>query len=855
MRLAFALFFSFCLFNGQSQSNLDVVNYSGLNKKFLAHLVKLKVDSYRLEKKLPKLNSDSLLILPACDQSDYMSAQNKLTHFQERGAKHDPQRRFEFYEINHVIAGENVQYIPINTLLKVDYQKDLINVRTYDDLATVIAKGWRYSKPHYANILTPEFSLTAVCIELNQETETLWATQVFGQLNGPHPETTTNASFPYETILVDSKKKSKKRVKELKEQKKFSYGVKAPKSFEDCPRELNNKLDLSNFKLQVTRNKVLLCVYDLNKIKRLFPNNKDGLAVELIGFSNAFGCNEYQEKPNRRNGLSMLDGQLLKPVYRNNILKQIAQLEEENRQRKKVRGEKRCNFIELGDTPPELSGVPIDARLFYVKDKNLCTQIQFFGYCGKPLDFKPNKLPLQFNLPKSNFKPLADTFNMVVDVRFKKSSATIENDQIDTLIEQMKSNELEIKRITIDAFASIEGTKENNEKLFDNRTKELVNRLSKFQNRKIEWEVSATENWDLFYDQIIGTKWFYLNSLSRSKIRAAINDSANQVELEPLFAEQRIAHISFVVIPEMNKRWTFKLAKTEWLELISQLDPIQVDNDIVQRLELLQLFFYFSYPNQPEPAKKWIKQLYVAGNSSKTSLLRYRQLMFHAVQEGINNPIVSVEQLKQMNRSLGLNEIDYNIKSIIAQNAHLFDEKTKIPLIKSLLIQAETDGASAQVFQDLELWYHIEMAKLVFGSQEKKNMDKAANSLQYVREFYITQESTAKDSVDLAEFMILFDELDWATELLKPIAFDTNENAYRLPALKLYLRNCMQHDLEGRETEMQLVVYNAYEQLGQSIWCRLFFTPCPVPYRVFDYAPLRTLYCEACKSLIKEVAD
>lgn len=830
------------------------LDYNDLNTSYLEHLVKVRIDEFRTKKGLPKLKSDSLLIDPATDHTEWMKANNKLSHFQERGEKHNPQRRFEYYEINHVLAGENVEFIPINSLLKVTYQKELVELKTYDDLARAIALGWKHSKPHYANIISKDFTITAIAIRVDNKNERIWATQVFGKVIGSHPLTKTNQSFPYESMDV-VKKKSPKKSKPLKPVVKYNYGIKKPVSFNECPRELNNKLDLSNLKLQVTRDKVLLCVYDLNKIKRLFSRGKDGLAVELISFSNAFGCGTYAEVPNRRNGLSNIDGLLLKPVYRNNLLKQIAQLEEENRQRKKEKGEQRCNYIELGNTPVHLSGKPMEARLYFVQNKVLCTQIQFFGYCGELLRFKPKELPLRFNLPAKEYVPQSDTFELKLSVAFEKGSTEINSLAIDSLIEQIKGKELEVKSVQIEAFASIEGTVENNQTLFENRTKQLINRLNKFQNRRIEWTVNATENWPLFYDQIIGTKWFYLNSLSRAKIRNEVNKPINLAELEPLLAKQRIAEIKIIVVPELNNKWKFKLAQNEWNKLITTSNFQNVSEETVVNLENLQLYFYNSYENQPESAQQWIQSIYVPGYSKKISLLRYRYFMFQIQINGVAEPIETVEQFKKLNSTLQSSEVDYNIKSIIAANAEMFDEKTKIPLIKSLLKQAEMEGVESSLFQELELWYHIEMANLVFGSQNKKGRNKSEPSLGHIREQYLSAQSTSMDSITLASYFILFEKFDWATELLKPIAFDSLANENKATALELYLRHCISTDLEGRKTEMQFTVLNAFEELGQRKWCRLFFTPCAVPYEVFDYPTLRSLYCEACQEFITVIPD
>jgi hypothetical protein len=401
----------------------------------------------------------------------------------------------------------------------------------------------------------------------------------------------------------------------------------------------------------------------------------------------------------------------------------------------------------------------------------------------------------------------------------------------------------------------VEGTQENNQDLFENRTKELILRLKKFQQREIIWSVKATENWSMFYDQIIGTDWFYLNSLSESKIRTTVNDPKNQIKLEPLLSAQRTAEIRIVVVPKLNDKWIFTLAQSEWNSLISATNFQSISQEKIENLEVLQNFFYSNFNVYSSIKQQWIMSIYVSGYSKKTSLLRYRQLLFQIKNNSIYDPIKTVELLKKLNRDIQSSEVDYNTKSIIATNAEFFDEKTKIPLIKSLMKQVEKDDLIGNIYGELELWYHVEMANLVFGSQNKKGRSKAEYSLAFIREFYITASSTTMDSINLAEFFMLFDKEEWAIQLIKPIAFDSVSNAFQKVALDLYLRNYMSADLEGRNTEIQLTVLNAYEELGQRKWCRLFFTPCAVSYAVFEYPMLRSLYCEACKEFVTSSAD
>lgn len=830
-------------FGAKAQHSSELLNYESLNIAYLEQLVKQRIDSFRVEKGIEPLRNDSLLLRAAKQHSNYMKGKNKLTHFQEKGPKHDPQKRFEYFKINHVLAGENVAFIPINTLLLVDYAEDAIKIRTYADLAEAIALNWRYSKPHYSNILTTAFEVTAISIQIDLNSNSLWATQVFGQVLGPHEYTKGTSSFPYDELLPTQKKKVLKPAPDLKTKTKYAYRLKHPDSHLDCPRELNNKIDVSNLKLQIIRDEVVLCVYDLNKIKRLFIEKKDGLVVELIDFENSVSCTGINaQKANTRNGLGRIDGELLKPVYRNEILKQIELLEEQNRKRKSARNEVRCNYLVLGNVTLERLKRPVKAKLYFVNDGNLCTEIEFFGFCGKLLDFKPSNMPLRFDLKPSNYKPLSDTLLEVISVNFEKGNTTFNHAGYDDLLKQIEKKEVMVKRIHIDANASVEGTEKENELLTQKRAVALSKTLSQYQNKSVLWTVSSKENWDLFFKQIRGTKWAYLSSWSKEKIRRTINDSSHLQELEPFFSKQRAAKLQLTLVPVMNDSWKFRMAKSEWLKIWSQQSGI-MEQETVDHLLEIQSFFYNNYHNCSEEEKNFIdQQAHVDVKGKEMTLLTYRSLMWKLKKGTDIEPILVVDRLKRINRVLLSEEVDYNIKAIIAKHAEAFDEKMKLPLIRSLLNQAEQGGGDQKTIHELQMWYHIEVASLVFGSQNKKGMRKAEASLNFIREFYISDHSGVEDSIDLAEFFILFGKSEWASALLRPLAFKKQNRT----ALELYLRNCVEKDYEGRVEELRVITAEAFNILGEKTWCRMFYTPCSIPYYVLDYPPLYTLYCSAC---------
>lgn len=182
----------------KSQNAQEPVDFDKLNTSFLEHLTKMKIDELRRQKRLKPLRNDSILFLAAQNHSAYMSAHNKLSHFQkDNKALEDPQLRIEFYGAVNVFAGENVLYFPTGASVNVKYQKEPIAPKTYEEYAQALAQGWKHSKPHYSNIISKDYIITGLSITYDAKSEQLWATQVFGQVLGAYQFTDHSGIFPF----------------------------------------------------------------------------------------------------------------------------------------------------------------------------------------------------------------------------------------------------------------------------------------------------------------------------------------------------------------------------------------------------------------------------------------------------------------------------------------------------------------------------------------------------------------------------------------------------------------------------------------------------------------------------------
>ncbi|MGB0404111.1 MAG: CAP domain-containing protein [Salibacteraceae bacterium] len=825
-----------------SKSNVNI----NIDIELLEQLVFEEINSFRVKNKIPILLPDSILYEASKNHASYLSRKEKLTHYQkEHKSLKDPQLRIEFFGAHDFKSGENILAFPFGVPVKLENGK-VIEPKTYEEYAKELALTWWNSKPHKANILTADFRLSAISIHFNNLDSTLYGVQVFGSPFGEYEYVFSEKTFPYSTIPDEKKKKSFEPI-EIAFIDKYQYGLKSPEKFSDCPPSLKRKWHSVEGSLTITRDKMLLCIYDLREFSALFKNKKDGLSVELISFENQYQCSGLtEETASLRNGMSLFDGVLYKPIYRNEILKQVEELQEKARKQKKKQGERSCNYIVLGDTPEGFSNYPYQAKLHFVRDKKLCNQIQFNLYCGELLVYSPNNIQLKYSTDCKPYVPLSKEMLLDFTVAFEQNSTSFNSADLQQVIDQLKDKEYVVKEISIDAFASVEGTQANNEALFNKRAEVLVKALEANQNGRIKYQLKSRENWELFYDQIDTTEFYQMKVWEKSRIKEWLSDPSNAKYMTDFLNDQRKAIITMTILPIQNLKWKQLLAESEWNRLIAKPNKENVD---FEQLEIIQCYLQ-NMSNEgssivdPKTLNVPVERDYL--------LLAYRAKMFNVINGSVYDPNVMVEWLKAVNKKLHLREADYNIKAIIANHSSEFKSKEKIHLIRSLITELKLQKTEKALVQDLELWYHIEMANLAYNAHKSDFALKSEVSLKHIKRNYLRNDSTVERRLELANFFIAFEKFEWAKELLLPLV---NQEKPNKAAFKLYLSHCLQYEMENFPSTYAAEVVRAYDVFNEKEWCRLFIGPCKISINALSWPSLKSLYCESCSSLIQSKAD
>ncbi len=139
-------------------------------------------------------------------------------------------------------------------------------------------------------------------------------------------------------------------------------------------------------------------------------------------------------------------------------------------------------------------------------------------------------------------------FKKEFEIYFDRNSSIVDPDLLQPVIQFLENNKYSIMNASVQGYASVEGPKENNYKLQQRRAELMIRILQEHNEDEISLDtVIATENWDMFFDQVKDSPFQYLDSLSRDSLRILLKDSLLLVKLEPLLKKERKAVLSLTL--------------------------------------------------------------------------------------------------------------------------------------------------------------------------------------------------------------------------------------------------------------------------------------------------------------------
>lgn len=855
-----------------------------VNLLYLNHLVKTGVDSVRKLHGLKPLANDSTLFAAAQDHTDYLNRTNKLGHFQEDvPGMHAPTDRVNHYGGSDFSVGENVlmNYAHTPVTSKHDPKAPPHTNETYGQLAADMVSQWVHSPPHYKNMITPEYEFTGVATSYNPAGNSFRAVQVFGLLPYYQAPVTDTITFPY-AFSAPPVVSSFDQVSHTPHSEVHAWGLRAPEdSATTCADCWSEEFSPGTTKIEVKNGNVIFTTKQTAIMERLLNNKKDGMALEVVSYK-PYDCGnpQYYEKPSRRNRQCLFSGRVLKPLYRkrlkrgfrkkekHNFVERLkeshAGMQTANNFRGKMRAihdafvypfESEIYSISLGKLPKDLSGY-YEVNIVLIQKGQVCRVLHFTDYCGQDWDVQsPVADVAQFH---------TDTFRMESKLRaydfripFGQNKYEYMYSDIRPFLDSLGASAFTVLGAQIDAFASVEGSEEINDRLQQQRAASIISAMQGVQKDTIAVKITTTENWKLFDEQVKTVPAFAVfKGKSHEQVKQMLADTVLAHKLEPWLAKERAAYIHLQVRidykPDTSCGWLvprLRLYTDSAQHAVREhLRPVFLDS-----LADLQAWYYRGLAKQEAdtnclysieyPAKPpfdtlaynwaWMKHQFLAApDTQRTDLIFYNEC----------TNIMNTAEKSQPYWPAVYAMAKYEVKYWTPAGSFSNDPDRIYKWIEWM--ENAVPDSMVERLSLLRLSWHYKAVDY-YEAKGKSQEAKVIRSLGVIAEYW-QDPVRANDSIALvlSNFILHHGYPGWAYMVLAPAALKENP---RHDVLMQFLKLSYQHKDESPGfAEYAALLTRARSYLSHEEWCSLFVGPCNISFQLWDSEAMRNLYCEEC---------
>ncbi len=607
-----------------------------------------------------------------------------------------------------------------------------------------------------------------------------------------------------------------------------NFGIKIPKDYyqqqQECTRIrtiFQNKPKEIGFSVHRDHKNTLYLNFNNKKwFQNLFENPYDGIAVDIVN-KKQFACNAGPIEKQIR-------GQLLKPVYTNILKRSIETVQQGYYQ------------VKLGQLPERLTNQELEFNMVFLSNRNLCRyqttyNIQSYNYqlldMGMYLDSiaydnASATLTTQEGIQR-RYKTLEFT------VPFKKNKATFSSQDIKPVYDSLRLTDFNIKKIEILAYSSIEGTLENNSALQKKRSESIINALQSFQKPTIQTDISTSENWVEFLNDISDTEYDNLKSLTKKEIKEKVNNGLEE-NLEVYLKNHRKALIKLY----LDKIDSYASLSGE--TLVMKINDALSNDNLTQAEKLQNSLFHKMKSKEVSPELLYEldipKQKKFVDFFNSTSAFRY--------ELDRNNLLSAYYEFQEINKWAPDNKkVAYNMLALKLRINHSFksipEEGNLVQKIKGL----EKLGIDKSLVDRMMVNYHITKSELLLreGLYEEKD-----ESVAYILETYKKFELSDADYLSLAQYLTYYFDRETAIALLQNKVDDIN---VKEKLLFYYLNLTIIDDNLVEKPAYRKIMLNAIAK-DKKRFCKLFDPNLDggVTFQLLDNPFLKRTYCENCSN-------
>ncbi len=553
-------------------------------------------------------------------------------------------------------------------------------------------------------------------------------------------------------------------------------------------------------------------------LKRLVQHPDDGIAIDVVS-KDRYRCNETLEE-------KQIKGVLLKPLYGNRVTDAL-----------KPHGTNLYRLL-VGRLTPDQMQKELEYNILFLSQKRLCRYQVIYNLASYPWDLLDmgmylDTITYQNQAIQNKGKDyILKHKTITFKVPFEKNKSTYSATDIKPLYDSLRLTDYTIQTIQIKGYSSVEGTTERNLELQQLRAKSIADALQSFQKPNIKTEVTSSENWVEFFNDLPNTKYADWKTLSKEQIKAKLVGNISK-ELEPILQMHRKA----VVRLELEKIDRYESLSGD--QLVAKFNQAIQSDQLAEAREIQNSIFKKMKAQTISPTlleklqlPKQIKYVgFINNNAAFRAMLDVQESLI------VYNQLLELEKLAPKD-----DKVKYNLAALKIKLWRYKALEVKEADLKTQITDLKKFGISTILIDRMLLNMHIIKAENQMLSRDYKNKDL---SVAFIETTYKKIPLSDFDYLSLAQFFSYYANIDKAVVLLdkKSRQIDIDED------LLFYYLNLTLINKELMEKEDYRTILLNANTINPKRFCRMFdaIDKGGVTFQMLENDFLRGVYCEGCR--------
>lgn len=555
---------------------------------------------------------------------------------------------------------------------------------------------------------------------------------------------------------------------------------------------------------------------------KLFQKAGDGVTVDIVD-KKQYSCNKPIAK-----GSPFGKGVLIKPVYLKELKSNI------------ITTPNNEILIPIGEIPEKMRKGQLEFNMILISNKfpchtNIAIDIPQYKWglldMGMYMDTITYKSDLMSKDSSVTYYIHSKRLKFIVP--FEKNKYEFSPTDVKPIYDSLNFSDYYISRIEIRAYSSVEGSEEKNMELQTKRCESLIKALQTYQKENITTKIETAENWVEFLNDITGTSYSYLSSLTKQEIKKKLEDKQLSNSLEPFLSKHRKG----VLIFDLEKKNA--LSKMSTVELKALFDKSIAEKNM-QRAKEVQEAIFDKIKDHSIP-ENFLHQLEIPKRVECGALLNDHEAFTYLMeQKDVYESLMAFEDLKDLFPNDG--KIRYNITVLKFRLWLERGEDIKPTEFKKEIEDLRKFGISARLITRMLINYNIIMSEQALRAHDYARKDEA---IKYIYNNYTRAATKPADILSLAQYFTVYSKFDWGVKIMDPYvkAIDGDEDL-----IFYYLTLTLLKPKITATPDYRKIMLNAIN-MNRSRFCQMFEPSGKggVSFQLLEDEFLRKGYCENCK--------